>query len=78
MRSKDGNPSFFKASRFLFFRFRPDYWWYGVWFILRGPLLAIPVAVFTDLPQVQTFIMTVVLETGLRGIKIHKRKRNRE
>eukprot|EP00438_Fugacium_kawagutii_P002375 Skav201004 [mRNA] locus=scaffold991:218176:221699:+ [translate_table: standard] len=57
-KSKDGNPVF--SSRFLFFRFRPDYWWYGVWFILRGPMLAIPVAVFTDLPQVQTFIMTEV------------------
>lgn len=53
--------TFLKSSRFLFFRFRPDCWWYGCWFILRGPMLAVPMAIFTDLPQVQLFVMTAVL-----------------
>jgi len=61
-KSKDDDGTFFKTSRFLFFRFRPDYWWYGTCLILRGPMLAVPMAVFTDLPQVQLFVMTAVLE----------------
>ncbi|CAE6960361.1 sphX [Symbiodinium natans] len=62
-RSAKADFFFLQATRFLFFRFRTDYWWYGTWFILRGPLLSLPVVIFTDLPQVQLFIMTAVLET---------------
>lgn len=62
LRSAVNDTFFLAASRFLFFRFRPDYWWYGTWFILRGPLLTLPIVIFTDLPQVQLFIMTAVLE----------------
>ncbi|CAE6960374.1 sphX [Symbiodinium natans] len=62
-RSANADLFFLQATRFLFFRFRTDYWWYGTWFILRGPLLSLPVVIFTDLPQVQLFVMTAVLET---------------
>eukprot|EP00439_Symbiodinium_sp_Y106_P040540 s2809_g4.t6 len=62
-RSANGDHFFLSATRFLFFRFRTDYWWYGTWFILRGPLLSLPVVIFTDLPQVQLFVMTAVLVT---------------
>eukprot|EP00439_Symbiodinium_sp_Y106_P040602 s2809_g4.t8 len=61
--SANGDHFFLSATRFLFFRFRTDYWWYGTWFILRGPLLSLPVVIFTDLPQVQLFVMTAVLVT---------------
>ncbi|CAE7570051.1 sphX [Symbiodinium natans] len=61
--SSQGNVFFLTATRFLFFRFRTDCWWYGTWFIMRGPLLSLPVAIFTDLPQVQLFCMTAVIET---------------
>ena len=62
IKSQEASDSFFKSSRFLFFRFRPDFWWYGTWFILRGPLLAIPMTVFTNFPHVQLFAMTAVLD----------------
>eukprot|EP00439_Symbiodinium_sp_Y106_P046368 s2809_g5.t3 len=62
-RSARADMFFLQATRFLFFRFRTDYWWYGTWFILRGPLLSLPVVIFTDLPQVQLFVMTAVVET---------------
>ena len=62
IKSQEASDSFFKSSRFLFFRFRPDFWWYGTWFILRGPLLAIPMTIFTDFPHVQLFVMTAVLD----------------
>ncbi|CAJ1390644.1 unnamed protein product [Effrenium voratum] len=60
-RSTQGDAFFLQATRFLFFRFRGDYWWYGAWFILRGPLLSLPVVVFTDVPAMQLLTMTAVL-----------------
>eukprot|EP00913_Durusdinium_trenchii_P007139 g6714.t1 len=43
-----------QSFAFLFTRFRPNRWWYGVPLLLRGPLLSFCVVAFTDFPPAQT------------------------
>jgi len=53
--------------RFLFYRFRPDVWWWGIIFLMRQVLLAFTPAVMPDDPYAQIILVSVILAVYLGG-----------
>ena len=50
-----------RCFRFLVFRFRLDSWWFGVPLLCRGPLISLPIVLFTDYQAVQSILVTTIL-----------------
>ena len=49
------------ASEFLIDKFRLDSWWFGLPLLLRGPLLSLPLLLFTNNPASQVVLMSLML-----------------
>ncbi|CAE7502468.1 unnamed protein product, partial [Symbiodinium necroappetens] len=49
------------ASEFLIDKFRLDSWWFGLPLLLRGPLLSLPLLLFTNNPATQVVMMSLTL-----------------
>ncbi|CAE7525345.1 unnamed protein product, partial [Symbiodinium sp. CCMP2592] len=49
------------ASEFLIDKFRLDSWWFGLPLLLRGPLLSLPLLLFTNNPATQVVLMSLTL-----------------
>lgn len=58
--SGDKNHAFLQRFRFLLYRFRPDYWWWGLIFIARQTALAFATVVPADNPHMQLTYIAVV------------------
>ena len=53
------------AIRFLIFRFRPNVWWFGLVLLARGPLLALPGVLATNMPSLRlTLMLGILLASG--------------
>ena len=50
-----------RCFRFLVFRFRLDSWWMGVPLLCRGPLISLPIVLFTDFQAIQSILVTTIL-----------------
>ena len=50
-----------RCFRFLVFRFRLDSWWFGVPLLCRGPLISLPIVLFTDYQSIQSILVTTIL-----------------
>ena len=50
-----------RCFRFLVFRFRLDSWWMGVPLLCRGPLISLPIVLFTDFQAIQSMLVTTIL-----------------
>ena len=50
-----------RCFRFLVFRFRLDSWWFGVPLLCRGPLISLPIVLFTDYQAIQCILVTTIL-----------------
>ena len=50
-----------RCFRFLVFRFRLDSWWFGVPLLCRGPLISLPIVLFTDYQAIQSILVTSIL-----------------
>ncbi|CAE7597097.1 SVEP1 [Symbiodinium natans] len=59
--SAEENFYFLRAATFLTDRFRPSSWWFGLPILLRGPLLSLPVTLFTNNPATQVVLMSMAL-----------------
>jgi len=53
--SRDKNVQFLQTYRFLLYRFRPDYWWWGLPFLARQTTLAFATVLPGDNPHLQLF-----------------------
>eukprot|EP00439_Symbiodinium_sp_Y106_P056578 s251_g7.t4 len=49
------------ASEFLIDKFRLDSWWFGLPLLLRGPLMSLPLLLFTNNPASQVVLMSLTL-----------------
>ena len=54
-----------RCFRFLVFRFRLDSWWFGVPLLCRGPLISLPIVLFTDYQSIQCILVTTILAAFL-------------
>mmetsp|Transcript_142644 Transcript_142644/g.251798 ORF Transcript_142644/g.251798 Transcript_142644/m.251798 type:complete len:1274 (-) Transcript_142644:326-4147(-) len=59
--SANSNHDFMCRYRFLLYRFRPDYWWWGVVFLFRQTTLAFATVVPASNPHAQVFFTAGVL-----------------
>ena len=50
-----------RCFHFLVFRFRLDSWWFGVPLLCRGPLISLPIVLFTDYQSIQAILVTSIL-----------------
>ena len=64
----EGSKIHLTSARFLFFRFRPDRWWYGLPVLLKGLALSMPLVAATDDPQLQAFLSVLVLVPWIKVI----------
>jgi hypothetical protein len=53
--SSKANSEFLQRFRFLLYRFRPDYWWWGLCFLLRQTVLAFASVLLIENPHGQLF-----------------------
>jgi len=61
MKSATKDAAFLECFRFLFYRFRPDCWWWGLIFLVRQTLLAFAAAIPSSNAHAQLFYIGVVL-----------------
>ncbi|CAK9060016.1 unnamed protein product [Durusdinium trenchii] len=50
-----------EASRFLLVKYRSDRWWFAIPFLLRGPILSLPLALATDNAVAQIVVIASIL-----------------
>merc|ERR1719271_958543 len=53
VKSRDKDAGFMQCYRFLLYRFRPDYWWWGLAFLARQTTLAFAIVLPADNPHLQ-------------------------
>lgn len=54
-KSSQKDELFLQSFRFLLYRFRPDYWWWGLPFLMRQTILAFATVIPSDNPHAQLF-----------------------
>merc|ERR1719401_923770 len=59
--SSSANAGFLQRYRFLLYRFRPDYWWWGSFFMLRQITLAFATVLLLEHPHGQLFYTSCIL-----------------
>ncbi|CAJ1462177.1 unnamed protein product, partial [Effrenium voratum] len=59
--AQSGNAAFLQSTRFLLFRFRVDYWWYGTFVLPRGWLLSMAIVVAADSPYMQMLMIITIM-----------------
>ncbi|CAE7355134.1 SCUBE2 [Symbiodinium natans] len=60
-KAASGNTWFLAATKFLLFRFRSDYWWFGTFMLPRGLMLSLSIVAAGDSPYVQMLLIVSVM-----------------
>merc|ERR1719330_574942 len=55
------DPSFARRFKFIYFKFRPNRWWYGILLTMRSLFIALVVVMIPDDPQIQYLLMQLLL-----------------